>query len=99
MMVGIEIGRARCRQGVSVPALSIAKRVHSLTVAHVCLRAGFVVCLGEEYLLSSWTGAHHTGLEHEIGELHEALRRDGEVDVRAANSADVPTVLWTGSSG
>jgi putative ABC transport system substrate-binding protein len=31
----------------------------------------------------------HTGLEHEIGELHEPLRRDGEVDVRAANSADM----------
>jgi Phage integrase, N-terminal SAM-like domain len=29
-----------CRQGVSVPAISIAERVHSLTVAHVCLRAG-----------------------------------------------------------
>jgi len=28
----------------------------------------------------------HTGLEHEIGELHEALRRDGEVDVRAADN-------------
>jgi len=35
----------------------------------------------------------HTGLEHEIGELHEALPRDGEVDVRAANSADMPPVL------
>src|SRR5262245_13624938 len=44
----------------------------------------------------------HTGLEHEIGELHEALRRDGEVDVRpltAPTCADVPPVLWTGSSG
>ena len=40
-----------------------------------------------------------TGLEHEIGELHEVLRRDGEVDVRAANSADVSPVLWTESSG
>ena len=89
-MVGIEIDRAsfpfpllRLRNGFTV----LPWRTFAYEPGSSCASGKNIFFPAGRVLLD------HTGLEHEIGELHEALPRDGEVDVRAANSADMPPVL------